>query len=273
MTTNPTITYETVRALGPELPALVGPADWPAVAAELDALHAAWADAAAPAATAAADVARLRLAARYRVVLAPYAAARERLFRAEGGLSLYDDVLGGVAALLAGLGDADGAARAAELRQAGERRILFLKAVGEPAKSVKLDNLEFDFGALSLAAAGILGAVATLADPTTSGLALGAAVLLILHELYQMMEREVSVDDASVYWGLVQAGGASKQAGLPATLAATNAARAAAHLEGLTEQELRRALLALERMKSIEQVEGVVDVWRVIEVHRGHPVP
>ena len=43
MTTNPTITYETVRALGPELPALVGPADWPAVAAELDALHAAWA--------------------------------------------------------------------------------------------------------------------------------------------------------------------------------------------------------------------------------------
>lgn len=273
MTTNPTITYETVRALGPELPALVGAADWPAVAAELAALHAAWADAAAPAATAAADVARLRLAARYRVVLAPYAAARQRLYRAEGGLSLYDDVLGGVAALLAGLGDADGAARAAELRQAGERRILFLKAVGEPAKSVKLDNLEFDFGALSLAAAGILGAVATLADPTTSGLALGAAVLLILHELYQMMEREVSVDDASVYWGLVQAGGASKQAGLPATLAATNAARAAAHLEGLTEQELRRALLALERMKSIEQVEGVVDVWRVIEVHRGHPVP
>jgi hypothetical protein len=272
MTTNPTITYETVRAMEPELPALVGAADWPAVAAELDALHAAWADAAAPAATAA-DVARLRLAARYRVVLAPYAAARQRLFRAEGGLSLYDDVLGGVAALLAGLGDADGAARAAELRQAGERRILFLKAVGEPAKSVKLDNLEFDFGALSLAAAGILGAVATLADPTTSGLALGAAVLLILHELYQMMEREVSVDDASVYWGLVQAGGASKQAGLPATLAATNAARAAAHLEGLTEQELRRALLALERMKSIEQVEGVVDVWRVIEVHRGHPVP
>ena len=78
MTTNPTITYETVRALGPELPALVGPADWPAVAAELAALHAAWA-AAAPAATAAGDVARLRPAARHRGGLAPYAAARPRL--------------------------------------------------------------------------------------------------------------------------------------------------------------------------------------------------
>ena len=242
------------------------------MAAELAALHAAWA-AAAPAATAAGDVARLRLAARYRVVLAPYAAARQRLYRAEGGLSLYDDVLGGVAALLAGLGDADGAARAADLRQAGERRILFLKAVGEPAKSVKLGNLEFDFGALSLAAAGILGAVATLTDPTTTGLALGAAVLLILHELYGTLEREVSADDASVYWGLVQAGGERKQAGLPAILAATNAARAAAYLEPLSELELRRALLALARLKSVEGVKGMVDVWRVIEVHRGHPMP
>jgi hypothetical protein len=263
MTTNPTITYETVRAMEPELPALVGPADWPAVAAELDALHAAWADAAAPAA----DVARLRLAARYRVVLAPYAAARERLYRAEGGLSLYDDVLGGVAALLAGLGDADGAARATDLRQAGERRILFLKAVGEPAKSVKLGNLEFDFGALSLAAAGILGAVATLTDPTTTGLALGAAVLLILHELYQTLEREVSADDASVFHGLIRAGGAARQADLSAILTATNKARDDARLEPLTQKEVYSALGSLERLKAIALVDETSDVWRVIEDH------
>lgn len=268
MTTNPTITYETVRAMEPQLPALVGAADWPAVAAELDALHAAWADAAATETTAAAaDLARLRVAARYRAVLAPYAAARQRLFRAEGGLSLYDDVLGEVAALLAGLGDADGAARAADLRQAGERRILFLKEVGEPAKSVKLSNLEFDFGALSLAAAGVLGAVATLTDPTTSGLALGAAVLLILHELYQTVEREVSADDASVYWGLVQAGGAARQADLAAILTATNKARDGARLEPLTQKEVYSALGSLERLRAIVLVDETSDVWRVIEDH------
>lgn len=267
MTTDPTITYETVRALGPELPALVGVADWPAVAAKLEALHAAWAAARnAPAAT---DVARMRVAARYRAVLSPYAAARERLFRAEGGLTLYDDVLTGVSALLAGLGDAPGAAHVAEMRHAGERRILLLKEVGQPAKSVKWQNLEFDFGALSLAAAGILGALATLGDPTTSGLAGAAAVLIILHELYQMMEREVPADEAGVYWGLVQAGGDAKQADLSAILAATNAARAAVHLEPLSETELRRALLVLEKpLRSIERVEGAVDVWRIVEDHK-----
>jgi hypothetical protein len=153
------------------------------------------------------------------------------------------------------------------LRQAGERRILFLKAVGEPAKSVKLANLEFDFGALSLAAAGILGAVATLADPTTSGLALGAAVLLILHELYQTMEREVSVDDASVYWGLVQAGGAARQADLSAILTATNKARGDARLEPLTQKEVYSALGSLERLKAIALVDETSDVWRILEEH------
>jgi len=252
-------TVEIVHEMAGELPALVGPAGWPGVARQLAALDSAWAAAGAPQ--------RMGLAAQYRTLLAPFPAARARLSAGLRGTEVYDDVLAGVAALLAGLGDAAGAAHVAEMRQAGERRIIFLKEVGEPAKSVKLGNLEFDFGALSLAAAGVLSAVAALADPTTTGIALGAAVLLILHELYGTLEREVSADDASVYWGLVLAGGEGKQADLPAILAATNAARAAAYLEPLSELELRRALLALERLKSIAPVAGVVDGWRIVEDH------
>ena len=253
-------TYHIVQAMLPDLPALVGGEAWPALAAELARLDAEWA--------AADDARRIGVAAAYRTALARHAPARQRLAAALRDGSLYEEVLAGVAALAQGLGDADGAAELRRLGGGGAARLLFLKEVGEPAKSVKLDNLEFDFGALSLAAAGILGAVATVVDPAAAGLSIGAAVLLILHELYKMMEREVSVDDASVFWGLVRAGGAAKQADTAAILAAANAARAGAYLEPLTETALRRSLRALKHLKAIAKVEGKADHWRIVENHR-----
>ena len=151
-------TYHIVQAMLPDLPAL---------AAELARLDAEWA--------AADDARRAGVAAAYRTALARHAPARQRLAAALRDGSLYEEVLAGVAALAQGLGDADGAAELRRLGGGGAARLWFLKEVGEPAKSVKLDNLEFDFGALSLAAAGILGAVATVVDPAAAGLSIGAA--------------------------------------------------------------------------------------------------
>lgn len=250
-------TYQVIQALAGDWPEWVGAAAWPKVARELARLDAEWA--------AADETRRVGVAAQYRTTLAPYPAARARLAAALGGAALYESVLARVAALLAEAGHSGAAAELRQLSHAGAARYMKLKPVGEPTTSVKWSNLKFDFGSLSLAAAGILGAIATLSDPTTSGLAAGAAVLLILHELHKTLEREVSAVDASVFYGLVRAAGADKQTNLAAIMAKTNAARTANHLEPLTETELRRALLALERLRAVAIV--APDIWRVVEEH------
>lgn len=252
-------TYWAVQALAAELPALVGADDWPALAAHLAALDAEWA---------AADAThRVGVAAAYRTALARYPAARAQLAAAQRKLTFVDAALAAAAALALQLGDTAGAARLRQASLVAESRLIALRPVGEPARSVKWANLQFDFGKLTLAAAAILAAVATATDPTTSGLSLAAAVLLILGELYKALEREISVDDASVFWGLVQAGGEAKQADVAAVLAAANAARAAAPLEPLTEPALRVSLGSLGRLQAIACVDEARGIWRVVEDH------
>ncbi len=250
-------TYRIVHEMTSDLPALVGPEAWTALAIELAQLDAEWA---------AADGAwRVGVAAGYRTALAPYKLARERLAGELGAVSVYEDVLTRTAALLEQLGDIDGAAQLRRLSHAGETRYMYLKRVGEPAKSVKWRNLEFNFGVLALVAAGVLEAVETLDDTTSTELAGVTAILLLLAALYKTMERGVSVDDASVFHGLIKAGGAARQADLSAIMAATNNARDTAHLEPLTEKELARALRSLERLKAIVPVDA--NRWRIIEEH------
>jgi len=251
-------TRDIMHKLAADLPVLVGPAVWPGLEAELAELDAAW--------NRADDAGRAVLNARYVTALAnAHPAMRPRLAAALGAISVYESMLTKTAALLEKMGDPHAAEQLRQLSHAGDARYMKLKPVGEPTTSVKLRNIEFDFGSLSLAAAGILSAIATLSDPTTSGLAAGAAVLLILNELYKMMTREVSIDDASVYWGLIEAGDESKTAHLEPILIKTNAARTANHLEPLTETELRRALLALERLRAVAAV--APGIWRVVEEH------
>jgi hypothetical protein len=260
MTADPTLTRRAVAALEPELPTLVGPGEWPALAAELAALGDAWA-------AAEDDVARMHIAARYRATLAPHDAARERLYRAERAASLSHAALLGAAALTAELGDADGAARLRTEVEAAEPRLIFESGVGRPAYSLKLANLEVRFWELALAAGGILSAVERLTDPTARPIALAGAALLIIGALGKTMAREIAVDDASVFLGLAAAAGANRVASLAAVRASANERRRVVYLPELSEQEVKRSLIVLHQLRAVAPVEGRVDVWRVVEDH------
>lgn len=258
MSETATRTYGAVQAMAAELPQLVGEADWPAVARQLAQLDAAWATA---------DAARqIGLAARYRSLLAPYPAARERLRRALDDAALYGDALLGVAAVAEALGDGAGAAALRTAAgEASQSRLIFEQGIGREAYSLKLANLDFKFWNLAAAAGGVVSAVGTLNEPVRP-FGLAAAVLLLIAGAGRLLVREIGVDDTSVFLGLLAAAGETKRAGLPAIMAATNDARAGVYLPALTEEQVKRALLVLHQLRSISPGD-CADEWRVVEEH------
>lgn len=257
MTDDAQLTHRAAVDWRPQLAELVGPADWPAVAAHFAQLDAAW--------EAAGEGERMRLAAQYRDALAPYPRAYERLRAVARGASAARDVLRVAAGLADELGDAAGAGRLWQEAEAiTGRRIIVEQGVGRPAYSIKLRNLDFDFWELALTMGGVLEAVDTLTDPTARPFALAGAVLMIIGGIGGALKRPIDVDDTSVFLGLAAAADDDRRAALADIVAATNAERAGArvYLTPLTADEVEQAL---RRLCDLGSVERVADVWRMEE--------
>ena len=254
MSDNALNTWLAVQELRPRLPEIIGPEQWPDVAATLDRLDVAW--------VAAADEGeRRRIARRYRDALAAWPPAYERVRAALDGMSAYTDALRRLALRAEDGGEPEVAA--ALRAEAEQRRLIIERGVGATACSIKLRNIDFRFWKLSALAAAVLATVAAVAEPAGSTRTIAAAVLSAIAGLEALVE-EISVDDAGVFLGLVEAGGESRQAALADIMAATNAARATrpGYLKVMDEEAVKQSLGNLYRLRSIAPVNGAVDVWR-----------
>ncbi len=255
MSDNAFNTWLAVQELRPQLPEIIGREQWPDVAATLDRLDVDWA-------AAADDKERRRIARQYRDALAPWPPAYERMRAALDGMSPYADALRRLALRAEEGGELEAAA--ALRAEAEQQRLILERGVGETAYSIKLRNLDIRFWKLSALAATVLATAAAVAEPTGSALTIAAAVLSAIAGL-EALVKEISVDDASVFLGLVEAGGEARQASLSDIMAAANAARAArpGYLKVMDEEAVKQSLGNLYRLHSIAPVGG--DVWRVIE--------
>lgn len=254
-----------LQQLEPELPVLVGEEGWAKIGP-------AWVDKLNGLRTSQEPVERMRLAAELRTMLAPYALARQQLQIATGGVNLYKQLLMQVADWLEkNGGDQDQVeqlrAAAALHAQTAQTRHIILQGVGQKAKNIKWANLEFDFGEATTTAAGALAAISDIADPERNYWLMAAGVLVIIGSLLKTLTKEISAQDAAVFWGMVQA-----QVQLPSrkvdtakVVEYTNQERAKVYLEPLDELQVRHSLHNLVALGSVEKADGSHEIWRVVE--------
>jgi hypothetical protein len=263
-----------LQELEPELPELVGQPAWTAIAPT-------WTEKLQQLQVSDDEIEQMRLAAELRALLAPYTPARERLRRATGGISQYQQVLTELAGLATQLNSDPHLGH--QLRKAAalhshlaQTRLIILQGVGQKAQSFKWQNIEFDFGdatEMAETAAGILAAFSDIISPSSNHLLMAAGVLLVIRGLLKASTEEISEQDASVFWGLIQAQRhhPARHVNTAKILEHTNQERAKVHLPDLNEQQVRHALHNLETLSSVAQPNKAQDIWRVIEKYRTVP--
>jgi hypothetical protein len=259
------------QELEPELPELVGEPAW-------SDMSPVWREKLQQLQTSSYEIEQMRLAAELRTMLAAYTPARERLQAATGGVSKYQQVLTRLAYLAPRLnGDPDEIEQLAEAAalhsHVTESRVIILKAVGQTAKSIKWQNIEFDFGELSDKAgiaAGILASLSNIINPEKGYLLMAAGALMIIGGVIKGVTKEISAEDASVFWGVIQAQrhNVPRRVDTGQVMEYANRERARVHLPALTEQQGRRALHNLVELGSVERVKDEPEIWRVIEKYR-----
>jgi hypothetical protein len=260
-----------LQELEPELPELVGEPAWSDMAP-------AWREKLRQLQSSADKIERMRLAAELRTMLAAYTPARERLRAASGGVSQYQQALTALANLAAQLNSDP--AEVEQLRQAAalhshmaETRMIILKGVGEKAKSIKWQNFEFDFGEAAEKAAIAASILTSLSNITTADkgyLVMAAGALMIIGGVIKAVTQEISAEDASVFWGVIQAqrNNVPTKVDTAQVVEHTNRQRANVHLPPLNEQQVRRALHNLVQLGSVEQVDEQREIWRAIERYK-----
>jgi hypothetical protein len=201
-------------------------------------------------------------------LFSPYDAARERLNRA----LLMQDPL---ACILLGLAtiadqlqlDSTAVVDAAQL-DSGTRRIIMNGP--DKARSIKLGNIDFDFGEMGPLVAGIITTVHQImggvgAKPYVLA---AAGVLLSASSLYKAMNIELSERDATVFYGFTQAAGEDKTAVEADIREKANAAREEIGLKPLDEADVKNALRKLAELKGVARAEEKAATWRIIEKYR-----
>lgn len=260
-----------LRQLEPALPELVGQSAWATIAST-------WSDKLQRLQVSNDKIEQMRLAAELRTLLAPYTPARERLKAATGGISLYQQLLTSLAGLAIQLNSDP--EQVEQLREAAvlhshlaQTRLIVLQGVGQKAQSIKWQNFEFDFGdatEMIETAAGILAAFSDIISPDSNHLLAAAGVLLIIRGILKATTEEVSEQDASVFWGVIQTQrhNVARHVTTAKVVEHTNQERAKVHLSPLSEQQVRHALHNLVAMGSVEQTDEEKEVWRVIEKYK-----
>src|SRR5690606_41300215 len=107
-------------------------------------------------------------------------------------------------------------------------------------------------------------------SPDSNHLLAAAGVLLIIRGLLKATTEEISEQDASVFWGVIQAQrhNVARRVTTARVLEHTNQERAKVQLPSLTEQQDRPALYNLVELGSVEQVDKEHEIWCIIEKYK-----
>ena len=143
-------------------------------------------------------------------------------------------------------------------------RLIKIKEGGiEPGKSIKIRNFHLDLLLMTeLIGTSILTSTLAVVNPVVAG------VLLIIGNLTKipkMITSQLSEQETSVFWGFVLARDADNLAEESLIAEHTNYERKKSGHLPLTSEGVRDALRMLEKLKSVELVEGKQDTWRIVE--------
>jgi hypothetical protein len=209
-------------------------------------------------------------------LLAQYEPARQRLSEelivqeifgdhiksglADKHLSGDDSLLVAILSVLSWQVDSATVPSAAEMDSMRVMRGIILKAGGvDGAKSVKFQNFDIDLAKLAGVSAGFM-----LAGQEPKPFVIAAGILIAISTLLSEMTLQIEQQEATVFWGMIQAIGTMTGAGLhePTITAVTNTERAKRGLDALTEQQVRASLVKLEQLKSIQKSGNT---YRIVE--------
>jgi hypothetical protein len=133
-------------------------------------------------------------------------------------------------------------------------------------KSIKFQNLDLDLGKMMTVGGGFLLGAETMLDKLTP-LAVAGGILVMIGTLLGEMTVKIEQQEATVFWGMIQATGTMRGAGMHAAniCEVTNTERAKYGLDALSEAQVRTSLTKLVQMQSIAQTG---DAYRIIETFK-----
>ncbi|KAF5416053.1 MAG: hypothetical protein C5S48_04195 [Candidatus Methanogaster sp.] len=151
--------------------------------------------------------------------------------------------------------------------EAGLRLITIKEGGIRPGKSIKIRNFHLDLPSMTELIAGASSVLITVADPVIAG------VLLIIGSLTKVpraITSQLSEQETGVFWGLVLARDRDNAAEESLIEEYTNDERMKHGRLPLTGEGVRDALHRLEKLRSVELVEGKEDTdkentWRIVE--------
>jgi hypothetical protein len=147
-------------------------------------------------------------------------------------------------------------------------RVLVMSPGGKGgARSIKLSNFEFNLGELAPVVSSILLALYGANDPQNP-LLISGIILLAIGAVYKAASREISEQEATVFWGLISACSSGTRTKLKSVIKQTNTERAKAYLPALTKDQVLYSLDLLERMNTVAKVQSPKDIWEVSESYR-----
>ncbi len=144
-----------------------------------------------------------------------------------------------------------------------DRTMTFTRGRVDAATSMKFSNMRLTFWDFAKISSGFVMTASSIVDQPYP-IVIAAGVLLTLSSIQDAVTTELSAQEASVFWGMIQATGSMTGAGLSITsiLAKTNEEREHYGLGVLDEKQVRGSLSKLSRIKSIRQTR---ETYQIIE--------
>lgn len=131
-------------------------------------------------------------------------------------------------------------------------------------KSVKVENFRINYEEIAEAAAGAVMTGVDIAGKPHP-LVISAGILLIIQGILGAITVPITEREASVFWGLLKAQRTSSGVDELSLIKEVNAERARFGLHRLSDGLIIHTLRELEKLKSVELVDGA---WRIVEEYK-----
>ena len=137
-----------------------------------------------------------------------------------------------------------------------------IRDVGLKAKTVKIRNLTQDLrGVAELTSSTVLTSYGLTANP----ILIAAGVIATICSITRATTIELSEQEASVFWGMIQASGRNYLVEDASIERSTNDERERLGLNRMTPNQIRHSLEKLESIHAIKRSDNPPNTWRIIE--------
>ena len=145
-------------------------------------------------------------------------------------------------------------------------RIIVIQPGGQgKTKSIKVGNLDFDFGEFGQLAAGIILAAQDVVEKPNP-LLIATGIILISASIYSASTKEISEQEATVFWGFIKlVEGGKKYASSEEIWHNTNIERGKLFLTNLSINEVKASLLKLKNIYTVNQMGLKGNYWQITE--------